>query len=111
MTKRIIVYCSSGIEKMFNDYKIKEDGLIERNCKEDKECVFVCIEANGGLKEFQYYALADVLDELTLKCPQAHIENLGVPFDVAGWYKNISSSDNGIFDKMLADENKFNPRW
>lgn len=111
MTKKIIVYCNNGVEKMFNHYKIKEDGLIQWNLEKDKECVFVCIEANGDLRHCQYHALMDVLDELTIKHPQAPIEGLNMPFDVAEWYKNISGGDTGIFEKMLGNENKFNPKW
>lgn len=95
---------------MFHDYNIRRDGLIQKKGNTDKECVFVCIEANGDLREFQYHALEEVIDSLTRRNPQASIEGLNMPFDVAEWYKNISGGDTGIFSKMLADENKFCPK-
>ena len=111
MVKIITVHCNPHIDKVLSHYYIQKDGLIKVGEYEYESGISICIEAENELKQVQYNALQDLLDRLTLQHPQAKIGSLQTPFNVATWYKNISSSDNGIFDKMLADENKFNPRW
>lgn len=112
MVKIITVHCNANISGISSHYYIRHDGLIKAgdSYTGSSNGISICIEAENELSFKQENALQDLLEQLTLQHTEAKIASLQTPFDIAKWFKNVSSGDTGIFSKMLADENKFCPK-